>query len=170
MTKELTRTKLESQNFELDLDQKDNEIAHLHEKLNELSEFKEAYILNEERLNSQKKINEKIQAKLNSLQKDLLSKETEIDTSMMFRNEPSQESIIDNLKLIIQDQLNARNTSALNEIESLKFTIHDLRSKLSHEKHQNESMEMKFKLIDQDNKNLRQTLLATSKKFESTKK
>ncbi|RMZ93388.1 hypothetical protein BpHYR1_023593 [Brachionus plicatilis] len=36
--------------------------------------------------------------------------------------------------------------------------------KLNHEKLQNESLEMKFKLVDQDNQNLRKTLLYNSRK------
>ena len=139
--------------------------------MNEFREFKENYILNEERLNSQKKKNERMQAKLICLQNDLLSKDIEINNaSMISRNEPSQETTIDNLKFLIQEQLNDRKAAALNEIEELKFTVHDLRSKLSHEKQQNESLETKFKLVDQDNKSLRQTLLTTSKKFDSANK
>ena len=42
--------------------------------------------------------------------------------------------------------------------------------KLSREKIQNESLEIKYKLVDQDNQNLRKTLLSSSRKFNSPEK
>jgi hypothetical protein len=42
--------------------------------------------------------------------------------------------------------------------------------KLSYEKLQNESLEIKFKLVDQDNQNLRKTLLSNSRKYNNTEK
>ena len=39
--------------------------------------------------------------------------------------------------------------------------------KLSYEKLQNESLEIKFKLVDQDNQNLRKTLLSNSRKHNT---
>ena len=42
--------------------------------------------------------------------------------------------------------------------------------KLNHEKLQNESLEMKFKLADQDNQNLRKTLLSNSRKHTNADK
>lgn len=40
--------------------------------------------------------------------------------------------------------------------------IQDLQLKLSHEKLQNETLEVKLKLVDQDNQNLRKTLLSSN--------
>jgi hypothetical protein len=116
-----------------------------------------------------------MQQKLAELHADLVSKDLQIsNTSMMLmspRDESmSEEHIIDTLKMIIKEQFEIRNASAFNDIEELRYCIHDLKMKLQHEKLQNESLEIKFKLIDQDNQNLRQTLLASSKKFNEHKK
>jgi len=42
--------------------------------------------------------------------------------------------------------------------------------KLSHEKLQNESLEIKFKLIDQDNQNLRSLMLSNTRKQTTVEK
>lgn len=121
-----------------------------------------------------------MQQKLAELHADLVSKDLQIShsgSSMMLMSPPnnrdesmSEEHIIDNLKMIIKEQFEIRNATAFNDVEELRFCIHDLKIKLQHEKLQNESLEIKFKLIDQDNQNLRQSLLASTKKFNDHKK
>lgn len=143
-------------------------------------EFKEKSFINEQRLNSQLKSNKLMQQKLAELHADLVSKDLQIShsgSSMMLMSPPnnrdesmSEEHIIDNLKMIIKEQFEIRNATAFNDVEELRFCIHDLKIKLQHEKLQNESLEIKFKLIDQDNQNLRQSLLASTKKFNDHKK
>ena len=132
MNKELTKTRVEFQNNQLDLSLKHDETIRLQKVLEELIEVKEKYYSTEQKLNCQEKKNLMMQEKLNQLQNDLLTKDkdhliaTHLNNLNLNNNETlltSQENIIDSLKQTIQEQFALRNASAQSVVEDLKFKV-----------------------------------------------
>jgi len=132
LNKELTKTRVEFQNNQLDLSLKHDETIRLQKVLEELIEVKEKYYSTEQKLNCQEKKNLMMQEKLNQLQNDLLTKDkdhliaTHLNNLNLNNNETlltSQENIIDSLKQTIQEQFALRNASAQSVVEDLKFKV-----------------------------------------------
>jgi hypothetical protein len=51
------------------------------------------------------------------------------------------------------------------ELDELRHKVNELQMKLQHEKLLKESLEIKLKLVEQDNQSLRQTLLNNNRKY-----
>jgi hypothetical protein len=116
---------METPNQKLELDLKVDEISRLKKELTELTEYKEKSYISEQKLESQVKKNQRMKDRLVQLQ-------TEINSSIgsfgvyskhtLGTNE-TYESIIDNLKFIIQEQLALKSSHAQSEINELKTKV-----------------------------------------------
>ena len=126
MTKELTKSKLEIENLQSELINKKSEIKHLHSSIDEFNDMKEKYFITEKLLSSQLRTNQVFQDKLRQLETDLLTKEKTPDLNESCMNDTVHESLIENLRLIIQEQLTLRNSSVQQTVEELKFKVNSL--------------------------------------------
>lgn len=154
------------QNYQLDLNLKTDETNRLQRTVNDLGQFRERYYELEQQLNSQLKANQVIQEKLMQLQGELLERGGEL--SLVYKSEHANaDRIVDNIRVILQEQLAVRSSSTQKELDEMESKIHDIQLKLTHEKLNNETLEIRYKLVEQDNQNLRKALLTNSKKFNA---
>lgn len=124
MNKELTRTRIEAQNYKLDFELKTDEVNRLQKVINDMNELREKYYSTEQKLNNQTRINQNMQEKLTQLQNELIAKGFEINMmSQSNQNEQSNDIMIDNLKMIIQEQLLLKNAVSRTDIEDLKYKV-----------------------------------------------
>jgi hypothetical protein len=122
----LTRTRIEAQNYKLDFELKTDEVNRLQKVINDLNELREQFYATEQKLNMQTKMNQSMQDKLAQLQNELVARGFEanvVEKPHSNHNDISNDNIIDNLKLIIQEQLFLKNASSRNDIEDLKFKV-----------------------------------------------
>jgi hypothetical protein len=89
-----------------------------------MNELRERYYSTEQKLNNQTRINQNMQEKLTQLQNELIAKGFEINMmSQSNQNEQSNDTLIDNLKTIIQEQLLLKNAVSRSDIEDLKYKV-----------------------------------------------
>jgi hypothetical protein len=201
LNKEIHRFKMELPNQQLEFDLKVDEIARLKKELTELAECRERSYASEQKLESQVKKTQRMKDKLIQLQ-------TEINSSInggsggggggggFFAKQSlgaseTYESIIDNLKFIIQEQLALRSSSSQNETTELKFKvsnclflwgklkifgeafailkINEIQTKLKEEKFLNEALECRLKLANKDKQELRGLLFSNKQKLRDEK-
>lgn len=168
LTKELTKSKLEKQNMELDFNQKQDEINNLKISCNSLQDIQAKHFETEQRLNSMISLNRIREEKMTNLN-DLLPKNIQTKNIMISpREDSSKDNIVNDLTSIIYKQISTRGESVTGEIEQLKSTVNDLNGKLANLKLDNEALTIKCTLVDQDNQSLRQTL--TSVKYNEGKR
>lgn len=125
LNKEIKKIEIELNNSHLDYRLKCDEINRLQRSITEFDELKERYIDTEHKLNMQIKASQIVQDKLHQLQNDLISKGLTLETNLMSSNDSNYENIIDNLKFIIHENLNLRNSTTQNEIDELKFKVNN---------------------------------------------
>ncbi len=155
------------QSYKFDLDFKSDELRRLNAQLGELNEYREKYYENEHELNMQLKTNQQMKDKLEQFKNELV-----VSNDLLNNHTPtgsastSYENIIENLKWIIQEQIALKNVSTnQQDVDQYKRKISDLQKKLSHEKMQFQLLDARFKTIEKDNQELRETLVGNSKKF-----
>ena len=127
MNKELSKTKIEYENIRVDYKMKYDEVNRLQKKIIELEELREKYHLTEHQLSSQMKASRMLQEKLAALQNELLEKSIDemplTMRSLTFQNEVSYETIVEDLKAVIQEQFANRNGALMKEISELKAKV-----------------------------------------------
>lgn len=90
-----------------------------------MDQLKEKHIITEQKLHAQIKTTQLMQEKLHQLQSELISKGFTNESSIITSSstDATYESIIDNLKFIIQEHLSMRNANTQNEIDDLRFRV-----------------------------------------------
>jgi len=168
LSNELTRTRLEAQNLRGELEQRHNELTRMQMALDQHLELKEKNFVTEQNLASRIKANKLLKERLAQLQVELSQGRTEALLSPRNDFEGGNERIIENLRRLMQEQINIKGEARERDIEEMRLALHDLKVRLANEQLQNESLQIKFKLIDQDNQSLRQTLVASSRRLDES--
>ena len=116
---------METPNQQLDLDLKTEELGRLKKEISGLSEYKEKFHSSEQKVELQMKKNQRMQDKLFQLQTEINSSigDNFAKQTLLGSNETTYESIIDNLKFIIQEQMALRTTNTQKDVTELKFKV-----------------------------------------------
>jgi predicted RNase H-like nuclease (RuvC/YqgF family) len=132
LNKEVNKFKTEViPNQQRELDLRTDEIGRLRR---ELAELDSASTSSEQKIDTQVKRNQRMKDKLVQLQTEINSlinggaaarQQTTLNSSGN-SEAATYESIIENLKFIIQEQLALRNTNSQNDLTELKFKVRDL--------------------------------------------
>lgn len=117
MRKQIKQLELDSKKTELDYSLKCEEVVRLQRSQTEVDSLRDKYMTSQQELDLQIKINKSIQEKLFQLQCELATKLPGLSPS----GEASYESIIENLKFIIHEQLQYRTNQA--ELDELKHKV-----------------------------------------------
>lgn len=190
MRQQVKELEVDSKRLQIDLNSKNDEVMRLKRSVAEIDELRGNYVVCEQKLDYQVKVNKTMQEKLFQLQSELAAKGffqgqkhlQHSSPSSSITAEASYESIFENFKLIIT-QMSARNMSSQSEVDDLKqkvsrnesisltqndninFTglnlnkqVQDLNLKLNHEHIQNQTLEVKLRLADQEKDNLKRLL------------
>ncbi len=168
LSKELTRARLDAQNLREDLGQRQEELGHLQQTLEHHLELKERCFVVEQKLSSQVKANRLLKEKLGQLQAELGQGREEALLSPRADQEGGQERIVEGLRRVMQEQISARGEAMARQLEELRTAVHELKARLASEQLQHEALQVKFRLVDQDNQSLRQTLVAASRRLDES--
>ena len=127
LNKESSKLKIEYENCKLEYNLKFDEVNRLQKTISELNEFREKYYITEQQLTGQLNTSRMIQEKLIALQNDLLEKSVDeipiTFRSLSFTNDISYETMVENLKKVIQEQFTLRNGVLQREIAELKAKV-----------------------------------------------
>jgi chromosome segregation ATPase len=125
LRKQVKQLELDSKKLEIDYSLKCDEASRLQRSLSEIDELREKCITCEQKLDYQVKTNKTMQEKLYQLQLELVSKMPNQPQQIIpSATDASYESIIDDLKFIIHQQIAYRNPSPLADVEELKHKVY----------------------------------------------
>lgn len=131
MRQQVKELEVDSKRLQIDLNSKNDEVMRLKRSVAEIDELREKYVVCEQKLDYQVKVNKTMQEKLFQLQGELAAKgffqgqkhqQQHSSPSSSITAETSYESIFENFKLIIT-QMSARNMSSQSEVDDLKQKV-----------------------------------------------